>query len=455
MLPEKQKIDRREFLDKSLKVAAAASLVGFSSLSAKSKGSSKKHRLILVGTGIRGIHTWGKSLLEQFPDTTEMVALCDINIKRAKYAKKFMGINVPVYHSADFDKMIKKMKPDYVIVTTTDSFHAKYVVRAMELGCDVISEKPLVIEREQAQAILDAEKKSGKHLTIGFNARYENGTEEIKRVVMSGELGRIISVDFQEFLNVSHGASYFRRWHRYKRYSGTLLLHKSVHHFDKMNWIIDSDPEEVYANGKLSFYGNNSSHRARNCRVCPFKKECKFYWDITKNQQMMDLYVNNEDVDGYLRDGCVFDSEIDIYDSMYVNVKYKDGVFMNYSINTFMPYEGQHITINGDKGTLDVELHFNKPWKVESPNQFRLTKVFGKSKAWNVGNDEGTHGGADQKLRSMIFDKTIPDPMEKMAGSRAGVIASLVGIAARESIESGNPIKIDEMVKFPHKWDWE
>jgi predicted dehydrogenase len=128
---------------------------------------------------------------------------------------------------------------------------------------------------------------------------------------------------------------------------------------------------------------------------------------------------------------------------------------MNYSINTFMPYEGQHIAINGDKGTLDVELHFNKPWKVEAPNQFRLTNLFGKTKTWNVFNDEGTHGGADQKLRAMIFDNTVPDPMEKMAGSRAGVIASLVGIAARESIENGEPIKIDGMVKFPHRWDWE
>ena len=121
-----------------------------------------------------------------------------------------------------------------------------------------------------------------------------------------------------------------------------------------------------------------------------------------------------------MRDGCVFDSDIDIYDSTGVSVKYKDGVVMNYSINNYMPYEGQLITINGDKGRLDVEIHIRQPWKVETPNQFRLTRNFGETKTWSVSNDEGVHGGADDKLRAMIFDKSIPDPLNKMAGSRAG-----------------------------------
>lgn len=452
-----EKIDRRTFIDKSLKAAAAAGLANFSVLNAKTQkaGTLKNYRIALVGTGIRGIDAWGRELLKQFPNQLKIVALCDINIKRAKYANEYIGIDAPVFHARDFDTMIRKTKPDIVIVTTTDAFHPKYIIRAMELGCDVISEKPLVIEKEQAQAVLDAEVKTGQHITVGFNERHENGTEEIKRVMMSGELGRIISVNFQENLDINHGASYFRRWHRFERYSGTLLLHKSVHHFDKMHWIIDSEPEEVQAFGKLAFFGKNNSFRAINCRACPFKDQCKFYWDITKDETMMKLYVNNEDVDGYLRDGCVFDSDIDIYDTTIVGIKYKDGVIMNYSINNFMPYEGQFITINGDKGRLDVQIHIRQPWKVTAPNEFRLTKLSGETKTWNVSNSEGTHGGADGKLRAMIFDKNIPDPLHKMAGSRAGVIASLTGIAARESIESGKPVKIDEMIKFPHRWKWE
>lgn len=461
MSDESNKIDRRKFIDKSLKVAALAS-IPFTSLGAEtlkdaietSPSKTGKTRIALTGTGIRGTRTWGKNLLAQFPNKLEMVALCDINTKRAKYAQDFIGISAPIYHSNDFEKMIKETKPDYVIVTTPDSFHAKYVIKAMELGCDVISEKPLVTETEQAQKLLDTEAKTGKKLIIGFNARHENGAEEMKRIVLSGKLGKIVSVDFQELLDIHHGASYYRRWHKLKKYSGTLLLHKASHHFDKMNWILDTEPETVHAFGDLNFYGKNSEFRGSNCRECNFTKKCPFYLDISKNKTFMDLYVNNEDVDGYLRDGCVFDNDIDIYDTMQVNVKYKNGVVMSYTMDSFMPYEAQKMVINGDKARLDVSFHKRQPWDVPATYEFRLTENFGKTKTWLVHDDPGVHGGADTEIRAMIFDKKFKDPLKKHAGSRAGVLASLIGIAARESIETGNVIEIDDMVKFPNRWKW-
>lgn len=459
-----KKINRRNFLDKSLKTAALASLPLYSfgakdvlagTIRSNSSESSNKTRVALVGTGIRGSNTWGRSLLKQFPDTVEMVALCDINTKRAKYVQGYIETNAPIYHSNDFEKMIKETKPEIVIVTTPDSFHSKYAIKAMELGCDVISEKPLVTESKQAQELLDAEARTGKKIIIAFNARYQNGAEEMKRIVLAGTLGKIISVDFQEMLDIHHGASYYRRWHKFMQYSGSLWLHKASHHFDKMSWIIDSEPESVQAFGDLKFYGKNNDFRGRNCRECNFKKKCDFYMDITKKKSLMDLYVNNEDVDGYIRDSCVFDNDIDIYDTMHANIKYKSGVVMSYSMDSFMPYEGQKISINGDKAKLDLTINMRQPWDVVAPFEFRLTENFGKTKTWNIQEDEGTHGGADNEIRAMIFEKNQKDPLGQSAGSRAGVMASLIGIAARESIETGKTIEIDDMVTFPKRWNWE
>lgn len=131
--------------------------------------------------------------------------------------------------------MIKETKPDAVIVTTPDCFHVEYATRAMELGCDVICEKPLATEADQCQKLLDAEIKTGKKIITTFNVRHQKEAEEIKKVIMSGELGRIISAEFQEYLDIDHGASYFRRWHGKSRFSGTLLVHKTSHHFDLFN----------------------------------------------------------------------------------------------------------------------------------------------------------------------------------------------------------------------------
>jgi len=73
----------------------------------------------------------------------------------------------------------------------------------------------------------------------------EEVTEEIKKVILSGDLGNIISAEFQEYLDIEHGASYYRRWHGKSRFLGTLLCTKTSHHFDQMNWSIDASELEV------------------------------------------------------------------------------------------------------------------------------------------------------------------------------------------------------------------
>ena len=453
---------RRDFLKKSTSLAAgitalSAGLLSTSAIGApveKQLGVSGKRKVALVGTGSRGLLAWGQGLLKELPDAVEIVGLCDINPKRVAFAKKFLTIKASTYVAKDFDKMIKETKPDAVIVTTTDCFHTKYAIRAMELGCDAICEKPLATEAEQCQNLMDAEVKTGKRVITTFNVRHMAMAEEIKKVVMSGELGRIISVEFQENLDINHGASYFRRWHGKSQYSGTLLLTKASHHFDQINWTLDAEPETVHAFGDVAFYGKNNSFRARNCRNCAFTDKCDFYWDITKNETMMNMYVKNEDADGYLRDGCLWYNNIDTYDTMTVDVKYKNGVLLSYNMNAFLPYEGQRINFNGEKGRLDVSINYRQPWEVLGKNEFRLTKNFGKTKTWLVDSGVGGHGGADEKLRDMLFNEGQPDPLGKMAGSRAGVMASLVGIAARKSIETGETINIDELVEFPRTWGW-
>ena len=209
---------------------------------------------------------WGKALMQTHAEHVELVGLCDINRKRVEYARGYIGVDVPTYPAGDFDKMIHDTKPDAVMVTTPDCFHAEYVVRALDLGCDAISEKPLTTEVEQCRAILEAEKRSGRQVATTFNARHGNASEEIKKVLVSGELGRIISAEFQEYLDVQHGASYFRRWHGKKRFSGSLLVHKASHHFDQMNWWLQAEPQEVHAFGRVAFYGENGSFRSARCR---------------------------------------------------------------------------------------------------------------------------------------------------------------------------------------------
>jgi predicted dehydrogenase len=256
------------------------------------------------------------------------------------------------------------------------------------------------------------------------------------------------STHFHWYLDIYHGADYFRRWHAYKENSGTLFVHKATHHFDMINWFLEADPVEVNAFASLRKYGRNGAFRSRNCRGCAFKEKCEFYWDIVQEPKLVALYVNCESEDGYLRDGCVFREDINIYDTMTANVKYSTGAMMSYSLNAFMPYEGYHLAFNGTNGRLEVRNYERQPWEVAQPSEIRLTKNFGNSEMIESSQADGGHGDADPMMKRMIFDPDMPDPYKQRAGSRAGAMSALTGIAAVKSVERGKPVKIAELIKL-------
>jgi len=436
-------ISRRAFI-----AGGSAALAG-TALSASSPfamAQPKRLKIALVGTGNRGSLTWGQDVVKGYSDVVEIVGLCDKNSKRVEAAKKLIGINAPTF--TDFDRMVRETNPDTVMVTTIDGTHASYIVRALELGRDVMTEKPLCTDEQQCQAIFDTQKKTGKKVTVTFNARHAPEAKKVKQLLMEKAIGDVVSVDFHEYLDTSHGADYFRRWHRLKQNSGTLLCHKASHHFDLANWWLDSTPVSVTAFGELKFYGRNNSFRHTNCRGCPFKQQCKFYWDVTQNPQYVKLYTDCESEDGYLRDGCVWREDINIYDTMSVVVKYENGVILNYTANTFLPYEGQAISINGHLGRLDYnEVKANG----FTNNEVRLTRSFGKSeKITDIEPArDGGHGGMDTSLQDLIFRPIGSDPLNLRADLRAGAMSSLIGISARHSIEGGSrTVKIGDLVKL-------
>ena len=206
-----------------------------------------RRRYAIVGTGDRAIGMWGRPLVKEYGDVLEFVGLCDVNAKRVAVAKQMIGVDCPTFTS--FDEMCDRSKPDLLMVTTVDAFHHEYITRGLDRGLDVMTEKPMVIDERQCQAVIDAERRNNKRIVVTFNYRYAPGHRTVKETLMSGEIGRVLSADFSWYLDVYHGADYFRRWHRLRNRGGSLLVHKATHHFDLMNWWLDADPVEVVADG--------------------------------------------------------------------------------------------------------------------------------------------------------------------------------------------------------------
>ncbi len=432
-------MDRKSFLLQTGGVVAGSVL----SESLNAFPAIKKQRIAMVGTGDRGTGMWGTPVIQEFGNMVEFVGLCDKNAGRVETGKKLIGASCPVY--TDFDTMMKETKPDRLIVTTVDGTHNEFIVKGMEYGADVITEKPMTTDETKCQSIIDAEKKTGKKLIVTFNYRYSPHRQKIYELLRNDTIGRITSVDFHWYLDIYHGADYFRRWHRLRKNSGSLLVHKASHHFDLLNWWINSEPEEVMAYGGLDLYGKNNAYRHTHCRPCPYKDRCQFYFDMTKNQRYMDLYASNEQHDGYLRDGCVWKEDIDIFDKMAVQIKYASKVQVSYSLTAYNPYEGYRISFNGTKGKLDAWIKERQPWQEDHFDEIQITTNFGKRDIIRIDNNEAGHGGGDERLRKRVFNPEGEDTFRQAAGSRDGAMSCLIGIAARNSIDTGKPVKIGSL----------
>ena len=447
-------ISRRQFLTISGALAGTVLLDPMSSLFATEKISThqnlSKSRVALVGTGHRGTGMWGNSVVKDYSNLVEFVGLCDINPGRLEVARQLIGVSCPTF--TDFEKMMRETKPDVLIVTTDDNTHDQFIIRGMELGADIICEKPMATDERKIQSIIDAEKRTGKTCRITFNYRYSPHRAKMWEILRSGEIGKLTSIDFHWYLDTSHGADYFRRWHRLVEKSGSLWVHKASHHFDLLNWWIDSDPESVYALGELEFYGKNGHFRAPNCRNCPHTGECKFYYDITKDERLKKLYPDNEKYDGYFRDGCVFRNDVNIYDKMAATIKYKNGVQVAYSLTAYSPYEGYRIAFNGTEGRMDAWIQESNPTTDANYDEIVVYKNFGKRQYIQIPKGAG-HGGGDKLLKDQIFIPETADPLKQAAGIRDGALACLVGIAARKSIASGKPQLIEELTTIEPQVD--
>jgi predicted dehydrogenase len=441
--------------------------------SVKGKAVQKK-RYAIVGTGARA-GLFVQALTTTYRDVADLVAFCDLSQTRMDWynhqLQTLPGFAPrPTYLAADFDRMIAETKPDTVIVTTIDAAHHQYIARAMDLGCDAITEKPMTTNLEKLRVIYDAIERTGKSLRVAFNYRYAPAYTRLRELVMQGAVGRPLAVDFSWMLDTNHGADYFRRWHREKQNSGGLLVHKATHHFDLVNWWIDSYPQDVFALGDLLFYGReNAGARGEQYPYTRYTGAAEARSDpfalfLDENDLLRGLYLAAEAESGYIRDRNVFGEPITIEDTMALTVRYRSGVLLSYCLIAYCPWEGLRVAITGTKGRVEldiVETVTNLVTSVQAGQaskgvfkhaKLRVFPMFGPAHEEDAPIGDGGHGGADPVMLEQIFSPAPPpDPFQRAASHIDGAASVLVGIAANESIRTRQMMAIDSLFPLPDR----
>ncbi|WP_305789838.1 Gfo/Idh/MocA family protein [Symbioplanes lichenis] len=426
-------------------------------------------RFALVGTGARA-EMFVQAITAS--PAAQLVAFCDTNEHRMAVHNGWLPAPVPTYAAGDLATMLARERADVLIVTSVDATHAGHIVTALEAGCDVITEKPMTTDAAGCRAILDAIARTGRQVSVAFNYRFNPVHERVRMLLAEGAVGEIGSVHFEWLLDVRHGADYFRRWHRDKANSGGLLVHKAGHHFDLVNWWLGTAPAEVYASGKLFFYGENGKRHgyAREYdRVhgSPAATDDPFALHLADNPRLRSLYLDAEQLDGYHRDQNVFAPGVTIEDDMAVLVRYDTGATMTYHLTAYSPWEGYRLMVNGSRGRLELEVVENDHVSPSAAGSLKGAAVHGMTENpehghrrltlhpfWEPAREidlpsspRGGHGGADERMTAVLLG-TATDPLARSATARDGALALATGLAANESLRTGAPVAVKDLALF-------
>lgn len=432
-------------------------------------------RYAICGLSIRGIHHFllpllgkkGDEINDDFSAHSEIVGIFDTDTERCRQFLAQYQLEIPCFTPAQgVDAMIRETRPDVLLVTGPDYTHCEHILAGLRHGLRVIAEKPMVVNGQQAQEVLRAERDGKGQLCVSHNVRYGNTARQVKEMLLAGKVGRITNIEFVYNLDTMHGASYFTRWNRERAKSGGLSIHKSVHHLDLINWLIGSAPETVFSFGALNYYGPKGAHRPLGPQGEPLslaetKAQCPYFQKNYASKGILPsdvIYPGWDTIklsypDQYPEDRYIYDDTVDIEDTYSSVIRYQNGAMLSYSVNFSTPWEGFTLAINGTAGRLEISSHSTPDPAGGTPlpahaDTIRFLPLFGGLEEHVVEKASGGHGGADPIMRRDLFLEPGKDSVRLGLSATAyeAAVAVATGEAIWRSSVEGRPITLQELL---------
>lgn len=412
----------------------------------------RKIKVGILGFGSRGV-SLARPLLDNGLDV-ELKWIIDPDIKQAEFFFK--------RHVFDFDKdlekeahpkvnfvkslsEVNKEEIDAILLTASEKVRTMLFEEALDFDKPLLMEKGLSNSLEGSAKILEAyRRKKNARVFMAFNLRYNPLTSELKKILKSGEIGKLLFINYIEKLKERHGANYYRRFHSDINQSGGMLITKSCHDFDLVNYLADDKPDRLFASCRQVMFGLGGEKAHEHCHTCPVAGNCEyemtsFMQTRKEKKEYHDLYISNNCANsmGYKPDICVF-KESKLTDMNNVIIDYQNGMRLNYSQVLFSAKPGREIAIFGTNGSIqynlnDQELRVHSRWN-KSVREIKANDIF------------GNHGGADPRMIN-DFMNMVRSGKEKESRIEDGAWALATGFAAYRSSDEGTWIDVKEAAK--------
>lgn len=419
----------------------------------------KKLTAILIGAGGRGKNY--TDIMKDMSEKYQVVAVAEPIKSRREYIRDKHNVSEDMCF-LDWKPLLEKGKiADFAIISTMDRDHYGPAIAAIDAGYDLLLEKPIAPTPEECVGICKHAKEKGSKVVICTVLRYTPLFKTLKDIIDSGKIGRVMSITHEECVGNVHQSHSFVRgnWGNEER-SSSMLLQKSCHDMDILQWLIGKKLKKVQSFGALSYFTKENAPEGSPdycIQGCPHADKCnynavKLYlgedrveWFIdaaTKEfnateEQVKDAITNTQ----YGK--CVYKCDNNVVDHQTVNLLFEDDLTVTFGMNAFNK-GGRYIHIMGTKGEVNAALDGDVPIRCYDFDTGKTEEIPMSGKD----GISGGHGGGDEGIVYDLYEylndtyegKSVPEIDES-------TINHLITFAAEESRLTGTVVDFDEYLK--------
>ena len=420
---------------------------------------SKKLSVILIGAGNRG-ETY-TNIMAQMPQQFQVVGVAEPIESRREQIRLRHNIPEDMCFSHWKDLLALGKRADVALICTMDRQHLEPAMAAISLGYQILLEKPVAPDPQSCLKIARHAEKMGVKVVVCHVLRYTPFFTTLKALIDEGRLGQIISINHEECVGNVHQSHSFVRgnWGNAGR-SSCMLLQKSCHDLDILQWLIGKKCQKVQSFGSLQYFRPENAPKDAPQRcidgcphgdVCPYNA-VKLYLDDKKNDWFRTTCARQADptdemIASALRTTqygkCVFRCDNDVVDHQTVNLLFEDGVTVTFTMCAFNR-GGRFIHIMGTKGELRAALDgAGEPIRLydfesRTTQDIPITGRDGIS---------GGHGGGDEGIIQSLYQYfTGGDPGCSISDVTTSVDNHLIVFAAELSRETGTVVDLRQYI---------
>ncbi len=417
----------------------------------------KQTTAILIGAGLRG-RTYTQYALRH-PEWMKVVAVAEPLDDRRNSIKELHSLDDANCYTDWNDILARPKFADVAVICTMDRDHFGPAMKAIELGYDILLEKPISPVPEECAAIARAAEEKGVRVIICHVLRFTPFFIGLKNVIDSGRLGKLCAINHNEFVgNVHQSHSFVRGNWGNSDESSPMILQKSCHDMDILQWLIGKKCVRVSSFGGLYHFNEQNKPEGAPERCidgCPVGDSCyynavKLYLEDKDNSWFRCsstklINPTDADVERALRETqygkCVFGCNNNVVDRQVVNLEFEDGINVAFSMSAFNQ-GGRTIKIMGTKAELTAEMCNN--WFEIYDFDTRTTE---KVSIDSVADQTivGGHGGGDEGIMS-AFCQMMSDEYTGKSICTIGESSNnhMIAFAAERSRVEGRVVNMDE-----------